>query len=376
MTPHHLLVYVTLLAVPRLHGQPEVFTTVAELRQLTPDQAAKGIPLRLEGVITSVDPTYFQDETGGTAFSGKWNIAESVNQDVPLRSGDAVTLEGTSCWNRDHAGISSPRSAHEIQIKVTGRAPYPEPRSIDSSTIDDLALNGQWVELEAAVSQSRFSWSALELTLRIENHFVAAKVRANPWDFGISPPFNGTVVRIRGVYEARFDSKGTFHWFNLHVPDKDCITVLDSSRVTAFSLPQVSLRDLGKFLPDQSRRIRVSGVVTWADNWSAYIEDGFSAGQINLPKHAPMPKSRECIEVVGFVGTEDGHPVLNDCIFRNLDGFSGSSVFPVTLPARTLATQPDFHGCPWLMACSKRSSQPPARSLSNSAMASLPSMPL
>ncbi|MBM3839972.1 MAG: hypothetical protein FJ398_18785 [Verrucomicrobia bacterium] len=76
--------------------QPPPLTRTEQIRQLTPDQAAQRLPVRIEGIVTYSDPDngfapflVLQDQTGGVG------VVPRPNQIFP-EAGRRVALEGVA----------------------------------------------------------------------------------------------------------------------------------------------------------------------------------------------------------------------------------------------------------------------------------------
>ena len=84
------------LTVPRLAGQetplPEL-QTAEQVRQLTPEQAARHYPVRLRGVLTFFDQgqlyRFFQDDTAGVYL-----FPSDALTNAALATGELVEIEG------------------------------------------------------------------------------------------------------------------------------------------------------------------------------------------------------------------------------------------------------------------------------------------
>src|SRR5205807_8579189 len=115
-----------------------LLTQAEQLRQLSADQAERGYPVRLRGIVTYFDsesPDLFvQDSTAGI-----W--VDLGGAKVSFRSGQLVEVEGVSSAPDFAPQVSKPR------IRVLGEARLPVARPI---TFDRMASGGedsQWVQL-------------------------------------------------------------------------------------------------------------------------------------------------------------------------------------------------------------------------------------
>ena len=133
-----------------------VLTNAAAVRSLTPEQAAKGLPVQLQGVVTFVFNTAscFVQDSSAVIYVGS---GAELGQ---LSAGDIVVLEGFS-GPGEYAPIVRPSS-----VRVTGRTALPPARAV---SFDDLVTgreDSQWVEVEGlvrAVTGDPASYQILEI---------------------------------------------------------------------------------------------------------------------------------------------------------------------------------------------------------------------
>jgi hypothetical protein len=121
---------------------PLALTRVDHIRALSADAAARGLPVRLRGVVTFREASqfsfYFHDGTGGV-------FVNTGKRRLPFRAGDRVQVQGITA-----PGGFIPVVMEERTRKL-GRAPYPQPRPAHYA---DLALGrapSEWVQARAMV---------------------------------------------------------------------------------------------------------------------------------------------------------------------------------------------------------------------------------
>ena len=129
-------------------GKLRTITTAREAHDLTSEEAARGYPVHLHGVVTYYDPSigskravlFVHDATGGI-------YAELVEGSIEdLTPGTLVDVRGVS-----GAGEFAPIVNHP-QIKVIGHATLPANASRENlSRLKSGALDGQWIEAEGVI---------------------------------------------------------------------------------------------------------------------------------------------------------------------------------------------------------------------------------
>src|SRR6266536_2249069 len=123
-------------------GSSPVLTNVAQIRELTLDEARRKHPIRLDGVIPYRAPaymvTFFQDTTAGI-------FVFIPSSDPQVKTGSRVEVEGNTT-----PGHFAPSIEH-ARIRVLGNAALPSPAL---KTLEDL-LSGredsQWIETRGIV---------------------------------------------------------------------------------------------------------------------------------------------------------------------------------------------------------------------------------
>ena len=119
-------------------GSP-LLTSVEEVRQLSAEDAAKGFPIELRGVITycgegGVEFCFLQDDTDGIFIS---------SPKPRPRSGDRVVVRG-----KTEEGWFAPTVGPENKIEVTGRTSTPAPSPRPLLYFLAGSEDARWVEIE------------------------------------------------------------------------------------------------------------------------------------------------------------------------------------------------------------------------------------
>ena len=136
-------------------------THAEEVRRLTPEEAAKGYPVRIRGVITMDAPApdfFVQDKTAGIYAEG------SAYPRYPHVLGEVVEIEGVTGPGKFAPVIREQKS------RVVGYGTLPETRLFPFAEISGGQQDSQWVRLRGivrAASIDRASWREAALALRI-----------------------------------------------------------------------------------------------------------------------------------------------------------------------------------------------------------------
>src|SRR5262249_45822597 len=130
------------IAAAELPGaNQESLNSVATIRGLAPEEAAKHLPVRLEGVVTFVFNTrswFIQDRSAGIYVG---NGVEAP----PLSVGDVVTLEGVSDPG-DYAPLIQPS-----RVNLLGHTNLPAATRVSFADLMTGHQDSQWVEVAGLV---------------------------------------------------------------------------------------------------------------------------------------------------------------------------------------------------------------------------------
>ena len=302
-----------------------LLTRAEQVRQLSADQAERGYPVRLRGVVTYFDsesPDLFvQDSTAGI-----WvDLGNSTK--LSLRAGELVEVKGVSSAGDFAPQVSRPR------VRILGEASLPLARTV---TFDRMASGGedsQWVQLEGIVHSAR----AVEGHLVLDIAVGGGRLRARVPNFHepASTALMDAKVLLQGACGAVFNNRNQLTGVQLLVPRLAYVKIEERAPADPFTLPTRSIGTLMRFTPSgtSGHRVRVQGTVTFQlPGQSLYIKDETQNLYVQTDqKTSVRPGDR--LDVAGFPSPGDYTPMLLDAIFRPL----GSGAAP--LPQRVTAEQ-------------------------------------
>ncbi|MCW1913649.1 sensor histidine kinase [Luteolibacter sp. GHJ8] len=183
----------------------EVLTSADSIRELAPEEAAKGLEVKLEGVIT------FANEPAITLFIHDGSGGVFIEQppeggDNWPRTGDRVEVTGVT-----GAGLFAPVirgvDGKAPEIRVLGHDALPEPRPVSGRELARPEMDCEWVSVEAQVRE-----------VFMNDGDIVFECEAGPCDFhvlleGPLPPESvpwdlaESSVRIRGVVATIFNGR-------------------------------------------------------------------------------------------------------------------------------------------------------------------------
>ncbi|HLY59194.1 MAG TPA: ATP-binding protein [Terriglobia bacterium] len=308
-------------------SQP-VLTRVDQIRHLTADQAKRGLPVHLRGVVTYFDHSepdlFIQDSTGGI-----W--VDLVGTDRTASPGEMIDLVGIT---------SAPDFAPQITNptwRVIGRAPLPVARRAPFLQMASTREDSQWLEVEGIVRSVGIGGSKKQL-LAINIAMEDGRLTAMVPGLNHSEIFKlvDDKVRVRGVCGANFNGKRQLIGVLLYVPSPAEIFVEKPAPSDPFTDPPQTIASLMQFSLSQNsgRRVRVSGVVTLQRQGDGlFIRDQTDDIYIRTRQTDPLVPG-DLVEVAGFPALGEFEPFLEDAIFRKVG--HGLPTQPVDMKAEQI----------------------------------------
>lgn len=285
----HFLCGLFVSAALAADGTDAQIRTALELRSLSSDEAERGLPVELSGVVVFSDPpstVFFQDETAGAFFQLQARPAPAPGDDIRVRG---VTYPGLFL-----PGIK------EADFEVTGHSGLPEAVPVAFEDLLSGRHHYQHVAVEGVVrtvapEEEGASLLRLDLGVRV----VAVRVQAPP------DPVAGLVdarVRVAGLAAGELNQRRQLVEPYLRCRDWSDFEILSSPRTPA-STPVVAPAEILNFSVGGSlrHRVRVVGTVLAAFPGGELFLRGDDAGVgIRLLAAESAPEVGERVEIVGF----------------------------------------------------------------------------
>ena len=292
-------------------------TTASQVRELCPEQANRGYPVRLWAVVTYVDHSvgdfFAQDATAGI-------YVNESNKNLGFQPGDFLEIEGIT---------EEPDFAPQIgkaRYRRLGQAPLPRPRTVSMSDMLSTREDSQWVQIDGVVQDLQPDSGNLKLDVAVEGRRLPATIM-NPGGLNEARLVDAK-VRLTGVCAALFNRNNQLTGVWLAVPSSRQVTIMEPSPVDPFSFPVRAISSLLAFTARNAsdHRVHVQGTVTLQRRKGVFIQDGRQGLYIpSLPQEPLRPGDR--VDVVGFADLGDYTPVLRYAVYRR----TGSAPIPPPL---------------------------------------------
>ena len=312
-----------------------ILNRVEQIRQLPVEEAARGYPVHIRGVVTYYDAEpgttqgqenytaassaamFVQDSTGGIAINAP------VRRPHPI-AGQLIDLEGVTECPDFAPQIGQPR------WQIIGDAFLPESRRPSFERMLSTLEDSQWVETEGIVRQARVEGGFLHLDVAVAGGRLRAQIPG--FHQSASVRLVDAEVRIRGVCGALYNEKYQLIGVLLYVPNLDHVSVLKPPPDDPFSVDAQLLSSVQRFGTKGTvgHRVRVQGVVSLQDSArSFYITDGKTGLRVSTAGEVSF-KSGDRVEVVGFPSIADFAVAMEDATCRRISSAGAPAAIHVT----------------------------------------------
>jgi signal transduction histidine kinase len=283
------------------------------VRQLSPEEAARGYPVQIRGVITDDIPApdfFVQDSTAGIYVEG------SLSPSFEHHFGDLIELDGVTGPGKFAPVI------RELKVRVLGKGTLPETRIYPFGELAGGQQDSQWAGVRGivrSVSIDRNSWRETVLAMTVASgggRFTVRVPIAREQNFS---SWIDSDVLIAGVCGSLFNNNRQLIGVLFYVPDLRLIKVETQAKEVPFS-------SLMRFSPvkGSQHRVRVQGVVAYQQPGRALFLQENGQGLRVLTLQDTKLAVGDVVEVAGFPAVGASAPVLEDAVFHRV----GPSVAP------------------------------------------------
>ena len=300
-------------------GPRPLLRLAEQLRELSPEEAAQGQPVQLNGIVTWANPAadffFVQDASGGAC------VIHPPERDPKVVTGAKVAVTGTSALGKFTPVVMATSTV------AFARMDLPMPKQITLEQALTGIEESQWVTMSGYVRDVTHDgpWGRLKLTTSA-GEFDALL----PWRDPLKK-LSGSVVRLSGVCSALTNAKRQLTGIQLWIASPSRVEIEEAEPADPFTVATRSLASLRQFstLQASNRRVRVAGVVVHhVPGHSANIQDGTEALLILSRDTTPLlPGDR--VEAVGFPGRENNRAVLREAVYRRVS--AGAEPVPLKI---------------------------------------------
>ena len=283
-----------------------LLVNAAEAHRLKREEAQRGYPVKLRGVITSVQPEHhaftIQDSTRGIYV---FDFSEDLSQ--PPRVGDFLEIEGVT-----DPSLFAP-VVNASHVRNLGIGDLPEPVHPTWDQLMNGSLDAQYVEIQAILSSLQPDGVILltpDGRIKCDIRMVGLKAQ----DFS---RYEDALIRVRGCLLATWDYV-THRVIAGEIRINGAgITVDQPAPADLFSTPGKTASELLQFDPQASvfQRVKVSGQIINIRELKCFMMDG-NNGVRFIAKHPPDLRVGDFVDVVGFPEFSVASPILREAVVR------------------------------------------------------------
>jgi diguanylate cyclase (GGDEF)-like protein len=283
------------------------------VHNLSPEVAARDLPVHLRAVVTYYDP--YIDARHAAIFvadaSGGVFISVPARPILSIKPGTLVDIAGVTNAG-DYAAVVS-----SDNVRPIGQSNLPEnPLKVTLTQLLTGALDCQWVQVEGRVRSVHVSPNDVLLSVAGDGGMLTAvTVRQKGVDYD---SLVDSLVRIDGNAAPLFNQRRQMVGVHLFFPALGQVTVLQPAPRDPFAVPAVPVSELFRFSPDPGllHRVHVQGTVTldWPGRMLC-IQD-VKAGICMQTTETTVVPVGSLVEVVGFPVIDFFKPSLQDAIFH------------------------------------------------------------
>jgi len=299
-------------------GTLPVLTTAGEVHRLKREEAQRGYPVKIRGVVTCVVPErqafVIQDSTRGLYVEDHSEVRSG-----PPQIGEYMEVEGVT----DPSLFAPIVYAQRLSSLGEGHLPTPVYPTWDQ--LLNGSLDAQYVEIEGIITAVQ----ADGVTLLTQGGRIKLDLRVT----GLNPEMLGhyedALVRVRGCLFASWDYvTHEVKVGEIGIKGAD-ITVAQPAPADLFSTPRKTAAELLLFDPQASvfQRVKVSGQIILAQDTEFYMTDGRSGLRFITKKPVALVAG-DLVEVVGFPELSSAAPVLREAVIRQ----TGHAALPEATP--------------------------------------------
>lgn len=276
--------------------------TAAGLRMLSPAEAGKHLPVRLEGTVVYCDPEkltlILNDGTAGCSV----RVAVGGPDRAKIAPGARVRVDGVS-----DPGFYFPR-VMEGKVSYLGMGALPEPRRVQGGELFEPDLDSEWVEVPATVVGVEPGGMGFTLVLEIQGGTYKASLPLQSDSDIRAAALMQEHVRVRGVVRTIPNAQRQMTGRYLLVSSFDQILPVGKHAGPG----EVPLRHINELLRsnyDQNSRVRVRGIVTQTSPTGMYLKDNTGSTKVSAVDPELYPPGSS-VEVEGYAAVAPYRPEL------------------------------------------------------------------
>ena len=297
-----LRLFIALIIASRL-ATASPLDTVAKVRELSPEEAAKALPVKFEGTVIYYDPNsgdlFVRDDTATTYVS------------IPASDIPRTFLEPG--WRVRVSGVTGEGGYYPVvrlaQIEVIGKESLPPPQRIGEEELFSPSLDSQWVEVDGVVTGIEKAGRAFTLAVEIHGRNLILDIPRTDQSTKLANLLMQRPVRIQGVAGTVYNDDRQMTARIFKVPSFDQIIPTDALPDNPSSIRR-NVTELLRNTASQYSLVQVEGVVTQVNKDGFYLRDASGSAMVQTAPDIALKKGDRVI-AEGFATPAPFRPILH-----------------------------------------------------------------
>ncbi|MGE3311737.1 MAG: response regulator [Limisphaerales bacterium] len=301
-----------------------VLTRIAQIKSLSPTEAALAHPVRVRGIVTYVHTNsyaiFVQDSTAAIYVAPG---APEHFGEIRVRPGDWVEVEGRTDPGGFAPVIVGLEPGHAPRMRVMGESEMPEPLPVTPEMTSYSAFENAWVEVQGVVRGVERVLAfpgddRIQVTLDAGGGGFRVLVPGFPRDAALPESWVDAAVRIRGVYSVLFNDRRQLLGIEILAPGTAYVSVDRPAPADPFSIEESPVDSLLRFkahgVPEH--RVLVSGIVVAVRPRQGFFMDAGGSGiWVGTPGASGVAVG-DRVRVAGFPVAGPNQPRLEQAVCR------------------------------------------------------------
>lgn len=323
----------------------EPITSIEAIRALSPIEADRGLPVRVTGVITYLEPrrglAFIQNGPHAVYVTPRFTLADQPEAaPAELTVGERVEILGITTGGSFAPAIREPPGG-AVLVQREGRAGFPPPVRPARGNLMDPSLDGLWVEVDGVVRNvsTQRNRTVLEMA---SGRTIFPVILPVAWPPGrpLGNLLNAS-VRVRGVYGSVANERRQLIGLRIYSPNPRFVQVLDSGAEKMWDRKPLGVEELMQFRQATAERVRMQGQVTAVfPGEGVFLRTDGGSIRVATPQAGSVSVG-QWVDAVGFPVMDGNRPALEDALLQ--PGALGMAPAPIPLRSAELL-DPTRHG--------------------------------
>ena len=292
------LIFILLsLAVGLAAGAP--LKTLAEVRALSAEQAAKGLPVVVEGIVIYREPNspnvILHDGT-----SGCYVTALPLPDREKFQPGARVRVKGNTRYGSFFPDIAG------AEITFLSLGNLPEPRKVTLADLFSRWVDSEWVEIEAILVATETGGLAYTLMIEVDGQTFKADVPNRPDADKLAAALMQKKVCMRGIVGSVYNTNRQLAGRHFFIPSFDQITPIEPALPVNPPPPRL-IKTLLQNDHGLEDLVKLHGVITSPGIGGFYLRDDSGSTFVRATQGEIHPSGSE-VEAVGFAAVAPFRP--------------------------------------------------------------------